>query len=93
MRINTLRPDSEGSVLKGMVIYVDRFGNLITNITRTDFDRFVGQGRFEIVADDVILDTVLKTYSDARRGTMIALFGSTDHLELSTVMGSAAEKL
>ncbi|MBW2647677.1 MAG: SAM-dependent chlorinase/fluorinase, partial [Deltaproteobacteria bacterium] len=93
VRINTLRPDSKGSILKGTVIYMDRFGNLITNITRMDFDNFVGQGRFEIVADDVVLNSVARTYSDASRGAMIALFGSTDHLELSTVMGSAAEKL
>ncbi len=93
VRINTLRPDSKGSILKGTVIYMDRFGNLITNITRTDFDNFVMQARFEIVADDVSLNEVANTYADASRGTMIALFGSTDYLELSVVMGSAARRL
>jgi S-adenosylmethionine hydrolase len=93
VRINTLRPDSKGSILTGTVIYMDRFGNLITNITRTDFDQFAGQGSFEIVADDVVLNSVAGTYSDALPGTMIALFGSSNHLELATVMGSAAEKL
>ncbi len=93
VRLNTLRPDSKGSILKGTIISMDRFGNLITNINRADFDNFVRQGRFEIVADDVVLDTVARTYSDASRGRMIALFGSSDYLELSTVMGSAAERL
>jgi S-adenosylmethionine hydrolase len=93
VRIKTLRPDLKGSILKGTVIYMDRFGNLITNITRTDFDQFTEQGGFEIVTDDVVLNSVARTYSDAPPGAMIALFGSTGHLELSAVMGSAAEKL
>lgn len=93
VRITALRPDAEGPVLKGAIIYVDRFGNLITNIARADFDRFVGQEHFEIVADDVIVDRVVDTYSDAPPGTITALFGSTGHLELSLVMGSAARRL
>ena len=93
VRIHTLRPVLKGSILEGTVVYVDRFGNLITNITCTDMDKFVEQGRFEIVADDVILDTVSRTYFEAPRGTIIALFGSSDNLELSAVMGSAARML
>ena len=93
VHIKTLKPDLKGSILEGTVIYVDRFGNLITNMTRTAFEKFAGQGRFEIVADDVTLDGVARTYSDACPGTIIALFGSTDNLELSAVMGNAARML
>jgi S-adenosylmethionine hydrolase len=93
VRINTLKPDLKGSILEGTIVYIDRFGNLITNVTRTDFNQFAGQEGFEIVADDVILNAVSRTYSDAPSGTIIALFGSTDHLELSMVMGNVARML
>lgn len=88
--INTLRPDTEGSVMKGAIIHVDRFGNLITNICRRDFDGFLGRERFEIAAGDRSLADIVKTYSDAPAGKIVALFGSAGHLEISAVMGSAS---
>jgi S-adenosylmethionine hydrolase len=93
VRIHTLRPALKGSILEGTIIYMDQFGNLITNITRTDVNKFAGQRRFQVVTDDVILDTVARTYSEAPAGTIITLFGSSDNLELSVVMGSAARTL
>jgi hypothetical protein len=75
------------------VVRVDRFGNLITNVDRRTFERFAGQGPVEIIAGTEAVGKVIATYADAASGSLCALFGSSDHLEVSVSGGSAAERL
>jgi S-adenosyl-L-methionine hydrolase (adenosine-forming) len=76
----------------GQVLRVDRFGNLVTNIDRRVFDRVAG-GPLEIRIGDHPVTRVVSTYADANAGEVCALFGSTDHLEVATNGGSAADTL
>jgi hypothetical protein len=76
----------------GQVLRVDRFGNLVTNIDRRVFDRVAG-GPLEIRIGDHPVTRVVSTYADAGAGEVCALFGSTDHLEVATNGGSAADTL
>jgi S-adenosyl-L-methionine hydrolase (adenosine-forming) len=75
------------------VVRVDRFGNLVTNVDRRVFDRFVNADRVEIVAGTATVGTVVMTYADADPGALCALFGSSEHLEIAVNGGSAAEQL
>ena len=75
------------------VLRVDRFGNLVTNVDRRTFDRFAGEGGIEIQVGDQAVGKVVATYADADPGSLCALFGSSDHLEVSVNGGSAAERL
>jgi len=75
------------------VVRVDRFGNLVTNVDRRTFDRFVNAERIEITAGTATVGTVVMTYADADRGALCALFGSSEHLEIAINGGSAAEQL
>jgi S-adenosylmethionine hydrolase len=75
------------------VLHVDRFGNLVTNVDRRCFDRFVNAERIEIVAGPATVGKVVSTYADAHPGTLCALFGSSEHLEIAVNGGSAAERL
>jgi S-adenosylmethionine hydrolase len=77
----------------GEVLRVDRFGNLITNVDRRTFDRFAGGGGIEITAGTHAVGKVVATYAEAEEGTVCALFGSTEHLEIAVNAGSAAERL
>jgi len=77
----------------GEVLRVDRFGNLVTNIERKVFERFAGGGGIEISAGSRAVDRVVATYAEAERGSVCALFGSSDHLEVAVNGGSAAEQL
>jgi S-adenosylmethionine hydrolase len=72
---------------------VDRFGNLVTNLDRRTFDRFVNAERIEIVAGTATVEKVVLTYAAADPGTLCALFGSSEHLEIAVNGGSAAERL
>ena len=75
------------------VVRVDRFGNLVTNVDRRTFDRFVSAERVGIVAGTTAVGKVVTTYADADPGALCALFGSSEHLEIAINGGSAAERL
>jgi S-adenosylmethionine hydrolase len=77
----------------GEVLRVDRFGNLVTNIDRRTFDRFAGGGAIEIDAGGHVVGKVVATYAEAEPGSLCALFGSTESLEIAVNGGSAAERL
>jgi len=74
-------------ILEGHVIYVDRFGNLITNIPGMWLDNST-QWQIEVAGRTI--DRLCTTYADAPRGHLLALIGSAGMLELSVREGSAA---
>ncbi|MBN1588759.1 MAG: SAM-dependent chlorinase/fluorinase [Pirellulales bacterium] len=79
--------------VEGVVLKVDSFGNLITNITA---DMLVGQptdGRACVICSIYETWGIYQTYGDQPRGTLIALIGSDGCIELSIVGESAAERL
>lgn len=80
-------------VLRGEVLRVDRFGNLITNIDRKLFDKFAHANGIEIAAANHRIGRVIATYAEAAADEVCALFGSTDHLEIAMNAGSAADRL
>ncbi|MDJ0691311.1 MAG: SAM-dependent chlorinase/fluorinase [Xenococcaceae cyanobacterium MO_188.B32] len=72
----------------GCIQYIDRFGNLITNISAESIE-----GKFwsVIVKEQEI--SCGKTYSDVEIGKIIALVGSHSWIEIAVRNGSAREKL
>jgi len=87
------RVQIEGNLLRGAIIHVDRFGNLITNIDRRTFDKFVSNQPFFIDAAGRAVDRLVDTYAEIAGADVCALLGSTDHLELAARSSSAAERL
>ena len=96
-RLDVPKPkvDAGAGILYGEVLRLDRFGNLITNIDRRTFDALVGPGghAVEIHAGPHQVQKVVSTYADAAAGEIVALFGSTDHLEIAANGASAAALL
>ena len=86
-------PREENGQLSGVVVRVDHFGNLVTNIDRRHFDRLVAGRPFQIVVADGPIARLVSTYAEGDPGSPCALFGSTDHLEIATTGGSAANHL
>jgi S-adenosylmethionine hydrolase len=79
--------------IAGEVVRVDRFGNLITNIDRPAFERFLADGPVTIRVGALALPKVVETYTAAPPGTICALFGSSNHLEIAANGANAAERL
>ena len=92
-RIDVPLPVATANSLAGVVLMVDRFGNLVTNIDRRTFETFThGQPVALQVAGHAVAG-VVATYADIRAGEVCALFGSTEHLEFAVNGGSAAAAL
>jgi S-adenosyl-L-methionine hydrolase (adenosine-forming) len=85
--------EAAGEVLRGVVLIVDRFGNLVTNIDRRTFEGFAKHGSIRILAQGVSVERLVPTYAEIGPGEICALFGSTDHLELAAYAASAATQL
>jgi S-adenosylmethionine hydrolase len=88
-------PAAFGDEVRGTVLRVDRFGNLITNIDRRLVDRLAqgGRARLGVRAGGHPVERIVSTYADIAPGETCALFGSTDHLEIAAAAASAAEQL
>jgi S-adenosylmethionine hydrolase len=87
------KPIAGAGELRGSVVRVDRFGNLITNIDRRAFAQFVEQRPIAIEVDGRPIPRIVATYAEAPPGELCALFGSTDHLEVAINAGDAAATL
>jgi S-adenosyl-L-methionine hydrolase (adenosine-forming) len=79
--------------LVGRIIHVDHFGNCITNITPQHLEE-AGLGQQIVVRIiDQRIAGLSRTFADVSVGALIALIGSSDHLELAVRNGSAAQTL
>lgn len=90
------RPQHRDGELHGVVMFVDRFGNLITNMVPGDLARaFPGApaGQFEFVAGGRHVRGLARTYGDAPLGEIVALEGSSGRIEIAQVGGSASHRL
>ena len=82
-------PRQSGRRISGCVVHVDRFGNLITNLSSSLLTR---RGRMHICFGRRPA-RVVSSYAQGRSGELIALAGSTGYLELAVRDGSAAQRL
>jgi len=92
-RLDIPVPELAATSLRGAVLTVDRFGNLVTNIDRKTFEGFAKNGEFRIRAGGQSVGRLVSTYAEIQPDEVCALFGSSDHLELAANAVSAAERL
>ena len=94
--IYNLRPvvNKEGNQIIGSVIYIDNYGNVVTNITKKMFNEVSKTRSFTINARNVKFSKIHQNYSDAidfnlekknreEDGKKVALFNSLGYLQLS----------
>lgn len=88
------RVNEEKNQIVGSIIYIDNFGNVISNISKSTFHN-IGKGRkFEVIARNYVFTKILEKYNDIvdysipadKRqddGKKLALFNCSDYLEIS----------
>jgi len=86
-------PEATADAVRGVVLRVDRFGNLVTNIDRKTVERLGVGGTIAIDAAGQRIQRLVATYAELPADGVGALFGSTDHLELAAPSDSAAARL
>lgn len=89
-----LRSETAEGELLGQVVHVDHFGNLVTNIRRTQLmEGCLGKGQVLIEAGGNTIRQISRTFADAAVGELVAYFGSSGLLEVAVNGGSAARVL
>ena len=82
-------PCEAGGGLLGQVVYVDHFGNCVSNIPES---ALAGGARMSVLAGGREIP-VLRTYGETPPGVALALAGSAGLLEVAVANGSAAATL
>lgn len=89
--LNTPEPDIQENKICGEVIYIDRFGNLITNVSADNLCSFTGKLQMKI--KDLNISPPCKSYSDAGESKLSSIFNSWGLLEIFIKNGNAWKEL
>ncbi len=86
------RAISEGNIIKGMVTYIDTYGNVITNISKQLFSDFGKNRNFGIIfrRADYTIDEISDNYNLVPEGEKVAIFSNSGFLEISINKGNAS---
>jgi len=99
-QIKFLKPtmSQTGKMILGEVMYIDNFGNLVTNISKNFFEKnMVNFSSFKIRARDIVFSKIYKFYTDVVtdweqepgfHGKQIVIFNEAGLMELSIYKGS-----
>ncbi|MFP4556345.1 MAG: S-adenosyl-l-methionine hydroxide adenosyltransferase family protein [Bacteroidales bacterium] len=90
-----LRATIDDAVINGSIIYIDSYKNVITNISRSLFDRISNNRNFKIYVQSKynMISKISDTYNQVDQGELFALFNSANLLEIGIRNGYAAELL
>ena len=94
VRFNAPKPKSvDGTTVRGVVLKVDRFGNLVTNITPQDVPALFASepARFKILVGQHEITEIHSNYSEGAPGEVFGIVGSMGYLEIAANRGSAAK--
>jgi S-adenosylmethionine hydrolase len=93
LEIPTPDADLEGGEIRGVVVEVDRFGNLVSNVPADAARALPGDGPLHVFIEQDPVGPVRGTYGDVEDGGLVAVVGSLDTVEVSVRNGSAADRL
>jgi S-adenosylmethionine hydrolase len=90
-----LRPTIENDTITGAVIYIDSYGNAITNISGDLFARIGNDRSFTIYVQSkhYKINAINRYYSETTAGDLLAIFNSVNLLEIAIRNGSARDLL
>lgn len=88
VRLAYREPYHEGKSVVGQVVYVDRFGTLVTNLTPELVPSYA-----VIEVEGLEVGPLRRTFGDVPTGGLLAYVGSGGQLEIAVRDGSAARRL
>jgi S-adenosyl-L-methionine hydrolase (adenosine-forming) len=93
-RFSIPKPKVNGKTVKGVVLRVDHFGNLVTNLTAEDVPALVAaDATFTIRAGNAQVNKIVSMFAQGAAGEAVGIIGSSGYLEISVNKGSAARAL
>ena len=94
VRFNAPKPKAvDATSMRGVVLRVDRFGNLITNFTPQDTPALCQASvpSFKMVVGKREVTSLRTNYAEGAPGELFAIFGSMGFLEIAANRGSATQ--
>jgi S-adenosylmethionine hydrolase len=93
VRFTVPKAKREGNTVKGAVLKVDRFGNLVTNITPEDVPEvFAAQpAPFSLTVGKATIKALRPNYAESAAGEVFAILGSMGYLEISANRAPASQ--
>jgi S-adenosylmethionine hydrolase len=86
-------PSFTPEAVRGEIVYVDGFGNLVTNIKGSELVPWLGEKSHVVILGSLTVKGLSRTYGDVARGEFLALVGSHGYLEIACAQGNAAKRL
>jgi len=93
LKLKIPSPRIGNNLIQGEILWVDKFGNLITNLDCNLVKKIKSKRDFGILIGKKVITKISDSYSDGREKEILALEGSTGYLEISANQGSAEEIL
>ena len=87
-RVSGAVPRHEGKAVIGEVIYVDRYGNLVTNLSPE-----LVPPHAVLEAESMVIGPLRSTFGDVASGSLLAYVGSGGSVEIAVRDGSASRRL
>ena len=87
------KPQVTDKAIIGQVIWIDSFGNLVTNISHEILESLEGRDNVVIRAGGAEIDCLNRSYAESAVGEVLAIVGSFNRLEISINQGNAAQVL
>jgi hypothetical protein len=92
VKLSEIYPIKQKNQLIGKVIMIDRFGNLITNISLKDLNQEINRTS-TIYVNNKKIRGIASNYMQVRTGELLAIIGSKGLLEISINCGNARLEL
>ena len=94
VRFSMPKAKPSGNAIKGVVLRVDAFGNLMTNLTTEDVPAAAAaSGTIKLTVNGKEVRQFVTTFGNGAAGEPVALFGSAGFLEIAVNRGHAARLL
>ncbi len=94
VRFSLPKPKASENTVKGVVLRVDNFGNLVTNLTPESVPQLMVAGRkLRVLVAGKEIHQLAQTYAQGTPGEPFAILGSSGFLEISVNRGNAARLL
>jgi S-adenosylmethionine hydrolase len=88
------RPKSQDGVLRGAVLRIDHFGNLLTNFTLEDLPEAKrNPGAVKISVGGKAVKQMVANFAQGPAGEAVAFLGSSGFIEIAVIKGNAARTL
>lgn len=95
LNVQTPYMDEKGRLI-GVIVWVDHFGNCMTNIEENILRKFTVKGsgnNLEIISGGKSINGIAESYADVKQKQPLAIMGSSGYLEIAVNCGNAKNLL